>query len=80
MSRIHLRLILLTYVPSDPHPKYLMTRHRQRHARKGGSVEICPGGLMAPWIYDDKFLTGMRFMFRTLPFTVGEDDELEQLA
>jgi hypothetical protein len=35
---------------------------------------------MAPWIYDKKFLTGTQFMFRTLPFMVGEDDHLEHLA
>jgi hypothetical protein len=32
---------------------------------------------MAPWVYDEKFLTGMRFLFETLPFTTGEDDDLE---
>jgi hypothetical protein len=35
---------------------------------------------MAPWIYDEKFLTGMQFLFRTLPFTAGEYDDLEHLA
>jgi hypothetical protein len=35
---------------------------------------------MALWIYDEKFLTGMQFLFRTLPFTVGEYDDLEHLA
>jgi hypothetical protein len=34
-----------------------MTDRRQRHARKGGSTEIRPGELMAPWIYDKKFLS-----------------------
>jgi hypothetical protein len=43
----------------------------------GGSAEIHPGELMAPWIYDEKFPMGIRFLFRTLPFTVGEDDDLE---
>jgi hypothetical protein len=32
---------------------------------------------MTPWIYDDKFLTDMRFLFRTLSFTTEEDDNLE---
>jgi hypothetical protein len=32
---------------------------------------------MAPWIYDEKFLTGMRFLFGTLPFTVGENNDLD---
>jgi hypothetical protein len=31
---------------------------------------------MASWIYDEKFLMGMRFLFRTLSFTMGEDDNL----
>jgi hypothetical protein len=35
---------------------------------------------MAPWIYDEKFLTGMQFLFRTLSFTAGEYDDLEHLA
>jgi hypothetical protein len=32
---------------------------------------------MALWVYDEKFLTGVLFLFRMLPFTVGEDDCLE---
>jgi hypothetical protein len=51
--------------------------HRQRCARKGGSAEIHPGELMASLIYDEKFLTGMQFLFGTMPFTVREDDDLE---
>jgi hypothetical protein len=47
---------------------------------RGGSVEIHPSKLMAPWVYDEKFLTGMRFLFGTLPFTTGEDDDLEHPA
>jgi hypothetical protein len=35
---------------------------------------------MTSWIYDEKFLTGMRFMFRKLPFTAGEDDDLGHSA
>jgi hypothetical protein len=54
-----------------------MTDHRQRLTRKGGSAEIHPGELMAPWIYDEKFPMGIRFLFRTLSFTAGEDDDLE---
>jgi hypothetical protein len=57
-----------------------MTHYRQRHARKGGSVEIHPGGLMALWIYDEKLLMGMRFLFGTLPFMAGDDDDLEHPA
>jgi hypothetical protein len=57
--------------------KYLTMRRQQRHARKGGSTEIRPSELMAPWIYDEKFLTDKRFMFGKLPFMAGEDDNLE---
>jgi hypothetical protein len=35
---------------------------------------------MASWIYDEKFLTDMRFLFGMLPFTTGEDDDLEHLT
>jgi hypothetical protein len=35
---------------------------------------------MATWIYEEKFLMGMRFLFETLPFTVGENDDLEHPA
>jgi hypothetical protein len=35
---------------------------------------------MTPWIYDKKFSVGTQFMFETLPFMVGEDDDLEHLA
>jgi hypothetical protein len=35
---------------------------------------------MTLWIYDEKFLTGMRFLFRTLSFTAGEDNDLEHLT
>jgi hypothetical protein len=60
--------------------KYLTIDHRQRHARKGGSVEIRPDELMEPWIYDEKFPTDMRFLFKMLSFTMGEDDVLEHPA
>jgi hypothetical protein len=50
-----------------------MTDHRQRRARKGGSAEIHPGGLMATWVYDEKFLMDVRFLFETLPFTMEEE-------
>jgi hypothetical protein len=35
---------------------------------------------MTLWIYDEKFIMGMRFLFKMLPFTVGEDDDLEHPA
>jgi hypothetical protein len=54
-----------------------MTRGRYRRTRKGGSAEIHLGELRASWIYYEKFLTDMRFLFRMLSFTVEEDDDLE---
>jgi hypothetical protein len=45
-----------------------------------GSAEIHPGELIAPWVYNGKFLTGMLILFKMLPFTAGEDDDLEHLA
>jgi hypothetical protein len=50
---------------------------QQKRARKGESAEIRSGGLMASWIYDEKFLTGMWFLFEMLPFRTGEDDDIE---
>jgi hypothetical protein len=35
---------------------------------------------MASWIYDEKFLTDMRLLFRMLPFMVKEYDDLEHPA
>jgi hypothetical protein len=54
-----------------------MTDHRQRRAKNGGSVVIHPTELMASWIYDKKFIAGTQFMFGTLSFMTGEDDDLE---
>jgi hypothetical protein len=34
---------------------------------------------MVPWIYDEKFLMSMRFMFGTLTFTMEEDTDLEHM-
>jgi hypothetical protein len=45
-----------------------------------GGAEIHPCELMASWVYDEKFLTGMRFLFGTLPLMTGEDDDLKHLA
>jgi hypothetical protein len=53
-------------------------RRRQRRVRKGGSVEIRPGELRVPWIYYEKFLMDIQFLFRTLSFTVEEDDDLDR--
>jgi hypothetical protein len=30
---------------------------------------------MAPWVYDEKFLMGMRFLFGTLPFTAVQEEQ-----
>jgi hypothetical protein len=35
---------------------------------------------MSSWIYNKKFLTDMWFLFGTLSFTTGEDDDLEYLT
>jgi hypothetical protein len=35
---------------------------------------------MALWIYDEKFPTGMQFLFGTTPFTAVHDDDLENPA
>jgi hypothetical protein len=35
---------------------------------------------MAPSVYDEKFLTGMHLLFKTPPFTMGEDKNLEHLT
>jgi hypothetical protein len=45
-----------------------------------GSAEIHPYELMASWIYDEKFLTTMQFLFGTSSFTAAHDDDLEQQA
>jgi hypothetical protein len=31
---------------------------------------------MAPWVYDEKFVTVTQFLFGTLSFMAGEDDDL----
>jgi hypothetical protein len=35
---------------------------------------------MASWIYDEKFLMGMQFLFGTSSFTAAHDDDLEHPA
>jgi hypothetical protein len=45
-----------------------------------GSAEIRSGELRTSWIYYEKFMMDMRFMFGTLPFTAEEDDDLERSA
>jgi hypothetical protein len=32
---------------------------------------------MTLWVYDEKVLTGIPFLFGTLSFTTGEEDDLE---
>jgi hypothetical protein len=47
---------------------------------RGGSAEIRLDELMVLWVYNENFLTGMQFLFGTLSFTAGEDDDLEHPA
>jgi hypothetical protein len=35
---------------------------------------------MASWIYDEKFLMGMQFLFGMSSFTAARDNDLEHLA
>jgi hypothetical protein len=35
---------------------------------------------MAPWIFSVKFLYGTQFLFRSLMFTVGENENLKLLT
>jgi hypothetical protein len=44
----------------------------------GGSAEIRPCELMPSWIYDEKFLMGMQFLFETLSFIAAHDDDLNK--
>jgi hypothetical protein len=41
-----------------------------------GSVEIHPSELMASWIYDEKFLMDMQFLFETSSFIAAYDYDL----
>jgi hypothetical protein len=41
---------------------------------------FCHTKLRALWIYYEKFLTNLRFLFRMLPFTTEKDDDLEHSA
>jgi hypothetical protein len=45
---------------------------------KGGSAEIHSYELMTSWIYDEKFSTGMQFLFRISSFTAAHDDDLNK--
>jgi hypothetical protein len=53
---------------------------RQRHARKGKAHKICPEKYMALWTFNFKFLYGTQFIFRSLMFATGEDENLELLT
>jgi hypothetical protein len=57
-----------------------MTDHPQRHTRKGRSAEIHLGESMASWKNDIKFPAGTHFLFETLLFMEGEDNDLELQA
>jgi hypothetical protein len=73
---VHVRLISLT-CSLRSYSKYLMIRRRQRRARYRGSTEIRPCELMSSWIYNEKFPTGMQFLFKTSSFTAAHGDDLE---
>jgi hypothetical protein len=45
--------------------------------REGGSAKIRPDEHMTSRVYDKKFHTGIQFLSGTLPFTAGEDKDLE---
>jgi hypothetical protein len=78
MPRVYLRLISLTYVPSNRIPNILRRDvDRGTPGREVGSSEIHPCELMATWIYDEKFLIGIQFLSRMLSFTMVEDNDLE---
>jgi hypothetical protein len=51
----------------------MLTEARQ----EGEAFKICPVGLMILWVYNEKFLVGTQFLFRTLMFTVGQDGNLK---
>jgi hypothetical protein len=53
---------------------------RQRRARKGKVLKICPGGFMAPWTFSVKFSYDTQFIFGSLMFAAGEDGDLKLLT
>jgi hypothetical protein len=53
---------------------------RWRRARKGKSLKIRLGELMAPWTFEVKFPYGTQFLFGTLMFTAGEDRTIKLLT
>jgi hypothetical protein len=53
---------------------------RQRHARKGKALKICPGESIAPWTFNIKLSFITQFIFRSLMFAIGEDENLELLT
>jgi hypothetical protein len=46
-------------------------------SERGKSLKIHLDGLMTPWVYNEKFPVGTQFLFGTLMFNVGEDENLE---
>jgi hypothetical protein len=53
---------------------------RQRHARKGKALKICPGESIAPWTFNIKLSFITQFIFRSLMFAIEEDENLELLT
>jgi hypothetical protein len=68
----------LTYIMFPPSLLQISVEiRRPKRARKGEALKIHSVGLMAHWIYDEKFSMGMQFLFGTLMFIAGEDENLE---
>jgi hypothetical protein len=68
----------LTYITFPPSLLQISVEiRRPKRARKGEALKIHSVGLMAPWIYDEKFSMVMQFLFGTLMFIAGEDENLE---
>jgi hypothetical protein len=61
VSCVHYILMLPTSCFLHSYPKY-MPRYIDRGARKGEALKNHPGGLMAPWVYDEKFLVDTQLL------------------
>jgi hypothetical protein len=60
---INKSISIKSYLTYDYYSSDGSNHSKPRCVRKGGSAEICPGGLMTTWVYDKKFLTDVRFLF-----------------
>jgi hypothetical protein len=52
-------------------------RRRQRRVRKGKVLKIHPGESMALWTFSIKFSYDTQFIFGSLMFATGKDENLE---